>query len=133
MYQGNDMPLGQRLVRGWNGPLPFYMSRPGYLGAKEEEKMLADLEYLQQMYPAKVRRLSKRIAQMLDRMDYEGSMIYDEYPDSTSLRAIANSCWKVLEKEEELPPEENLVQVLLFSEIYKRRHGGRRGIIDIAR
>ena len=44
MYQGNDMPLGQRLVRGWNGPLPFYMSRPGYLGAKEEEKMLADLE-----------------------------------------------------------------------------------------
>lgn len=126
MDQGKDILPGTRLVRGWNGPLPFYMSRPGYLGAREEEKMLADLEYLQQMYPREVQRYRKRIAEMLDRMDYEGSMIYDEFPDRTSLRAFADTCLKVLKKEEESPPDENMVMVLLFSEVYKRRHGGRR-------
>ncbi len=61
--------------------------------------------------------------------DYEGSMIYDEYPDRYSLQALAKSMLKVLEKEEEDPPAQAMIQVLLCDEIYKRRHGGRRGKI----
>ena len=52
---------------------------------------------------------------------------YDEYPDRYSLRALAKSMLKILEKEEEQVPGEDMIQVLLFNEIYKRRHGGRRG------
>jgi hypothetical protein len=33
----------------------------------------------------------------------------------------------ILQREEEDAPTEELVQVLLFNEIYKRRHGERRG------
>lgn len=120
-------PVPESKVRGWNGPLPFYMTYPDYAGSEREAMLLRDLEYLQQMYPNDIRKFQRRIAQILDRSDYEGSMIYDEYPDRYSLRAMAQSMAKILEKEEEKAPTEDMIQVLLFNEIYKRRHGGRRG------
>lgn len=96
----------------------------------QEAMLLQDLEYLQQTWPDQVRRCQKRIAQILDKADYEGSMIYDEYPDRYSLQALAKSMQKVLETEEENAPGEDMIQVLLCGEIYKRRHGGRRGSIS---
>lgn len=119
-------PLPENEARGWKGPLPFYMTYPGYFAPGQEAMLLKDLEYLQQMYPAEVKRCQHRVAEVLDKADYEGSMIYDEYPDSCSLRALAGSIYTVLKNEEENPPSEDMIQVLLFNEIYKRRHGGRR-------
>jgi len=123
-------PVQEQKVRGWNGPLPFYMTYPGYFGPRQEAMLLQDLEYLQQMYPAEVKRCQHRIAEVLDKADYEGSMIYDEYPDRYSLRALAGSILKVLQNEEENPPSEDMIQVLLFNEVYKRRHGGRRNMYE---
>ena len=54
-------------------------------------------------------------------------MIYDEYPDKCSIGALTSSMLRVLQNEEEDPPTEGMIQVLLCNEIYKRRHGGRRG------
>lgn len=122
-------PLTEQKVRGWNGPLPFYMAYPGYYGPGQEAMLLRDMEYLQQLYPADVKRFQKRIAEVLDKADYEGSMIYDEYPDRYSLRAMAGSILKILQKEEENPPAEDMIQVLLYNEVYKRRHGGRRAML----
>lgn len=124
-------PLPEDKVRGWNGPLPFYMTYPDYRSREKEAMLLRDLEYLQQMYPNDVKRYQKRIAEMLDKADYEGSMIYDEYPDKYSLQALAGSICKVLEKEEGTSPGEEMVIILLFNEVYKRRHGGHRGKIYI--
>ena len=115
-------PPTEQRVRGWNGPLPFYMAYPGYLRPGQEAMLIQDLEYLQQMYPTKIKRYQQRIS--------ESSMIYDEYPDRYSLRAIVLSIQKVLEKEEEDPPSEEMIQILLLNEIYKRRHGSRRGRIS---
>ncbi|MCM1558210.1 MAG: hypothetical protein NC123_01485 [Butyrivibrio sp.] len=119
-------PMPEQKVRGWNGPLPFYMTYPGYFGPGQEAMLLRDLEYLQQLYPDDVKRCQRRVAEVLDKADYEGSMIYDEYPDRCSLRALAGSIFTIMKKEEENPPSEDMIQVLLFNEIYKRRHGGRR-------
>lgn len=60
--------------------LPFYMIYPLPLGAQEEEAMIRDLEYMQQLYPADAKKYQKRIAAVLDKIDYDGSLIYDEYP-----------------------------------------------------
>ena len=98
-----------------------------YLGPGKERELIQDLEYLQQMYPGDVKRYQKRIVDILDTADYEGSMIYDEYPDRYSLLAMVRSICSILEKEEEQAPAEDMIQVLLFNEVYKRRHGGRRG------
>ncbi len=121
-------PMPEGKVRGWNGPLPFYMTYPGYYRPGQEETVLRDLEYLQQLYPDEVKSFQRRVAEILDREDYEGSMIYDEYPDRYSVRHLAQGICQVLKNEngEEHSPTEDVVQLLLLNEIYKRRHGGRR-------
>ena len=94
----------------------------------DEKEILNDLEYLQQTYPGEVRRCQRRIAEILDKYDYEGSMIYDEYPDRLSLFRIADTISTILEQEAE-KVSKDLIHVLVCNEIYKRRHGGRRGMI----
>ena len=109
---------------------PFFMTLPGYPARMDEREILNDLEYLQQTYPGEVRRCQRRIAEILDKYDYEGSMIYDEYPDRLSLYRVADTISDILEKESE-EISKDLVCVLVCDEIYKRRHGGRRGAFVI--
>ena len=110
--------------------LPFYhaYSQYGDLGQMDADAVAGDLEYLQQTYPGEVRRCQRRIAEILDKYDYEGSMIYDEYPDRFSLYRIADTIGKILERESG-KVSGDLIQVLVCDEIYKRRHGGKRGMI----
>lgn len=73
------VPNGERMNQ--SRILPFYMAYPLPLYYQEEDTVTRDLEYLQQMYPVEAKKYQKIIAETLDRLDYEGSMIYDEYPD----------------------------------------------------
>ena len=126
-------------MRG-NKVLPFYMTYPLPMAYEDEDAMLRDLDYLQQMYPQDAKKYQKRIVAILDKMDYEGSMIYDDYPDQFMLYKLSRDITEMIRKdaaadnEEELSPEYwkqvgDLVQVLLFYEIYKRRHDSGRGIL----
>ncbi len=121
--------------------LPFYMTYPLPMYYQEEESIIRDLEYLQQMYPAEAKKYQKVIAGILDRLDYEGSMIYDEFPDKWQLYKLSKDILERIRKEEEkedpeavASPEKwewmgDLIQILLFYEIYKRRHNTKRGIL----
>lgn len=123
--------------------LPFYMTYPLPMFYQEEDSIIRDLEYLQQMYPAEAKKYQKMIAGILDKLDYEGSMIYDEYPDRWQLYKLSTDILDRI-KREEMSKEDtgmtdtasekwewigDLVQILLFYEIYKRRHNARRGIL----
>ena len=113
--------------------LPFYMTYPIKYPYNQENKAERDIEYLREMYPAEAKKLLVRIAEILDRMDYEESMIYDEYPDRWQLYRLAESIVMILKNEaldkgEEIKQEKwewisDMVQVLLFDEIFNRRHG----------
>ena len=117
--------------------LPFFMTYPG-VGESNSRDAMRDLEYLQQMYPREVKRYQQRVAEMLDRMDYDGSMIYDEYPDRFGVERLAASMLDVIKREEMMKyPDKHfgdekweglkeLIFVLLNNEIYKRRNGSRR-------
>lgn len=121
--------------------LPFFMTYPG-VGERTGRDSMRDLEYLQQMYPREVKRYQQRVAEMLDRMDYDGSMIYDEYPDRLCIERLASSMLDVIKREEmkkypdkNFPPEKweglhELIFVLLNNEIYKRRNGTRRSFFS---
>ena len=120
--------------------LPFYMTYPLPLFYQEEDKVQRDLEYLQQMYPAEAKRYQRIIASMLDKIDYDGSMIYDEYPDRMRMYALTQDIVDQIKREDmktdmtnDSPDRWNhisdLVQILLFYEIYKRRHMNHRGIL----
>ncbi|MDE5680719.1 MAG: hypothetical protein K2I01_09900 [Lachnospiraceae bacterium] len=137
--------LEKRESEGWimdyqHRVLPFYMSYSTPYFMREEDSVLKDLEYLQQMYPAQAKQLQKRIAEILDKMDYEGSMLYDEYPDKWQLYRLSENIVTILKQEEEeqdsepASPEKwewikDMVQIVMYYEIYRRRHGGRRGFL----
>lgn len=120
--------------------LPFYMSYPLPMHYQREDHIMQDLEYLQQMYPSQAKRYQKRIAAILDKMDYDGSVIYDEYPDRWTMYRMADNIYRILKQEEmqnqkEVISEEtwewiaDMIQLLLFYEIYKRRHNRERGFL----
>ena len=102
---------------------PFFMTLPGYPGRMDEKEILNDLEYLQQTYPGEVRRCQRRIAEILDKYDYEGSMIYDEYPDRLQLRLMCRRIYDKAKKEEENPGAwlMDLIEVMTYQELCRRR------------
>lgn len=128
--------------------LPFYMAYPLPLYYQEEDTVTRDLEYLQQMYPLEAKKYQKIIADTLDRLDYEGSMIYDEYPDRWQIYRLTQLIVdKIKKMESEAESQEiqetdgnepaqkdwdritEFVQVLLCYEIYRKRHSNRNGIL----
>ena len=123
--------------------LPFYMAYPLPMYYQEEDTVTRDLEYLQQMYPAEAKRYQKIIADILNQVDYEGSVIYDEYPDKWQLYRLSQIVMDKLKRntaaEGELAASdqekgnweqiEEFVQVLLYYEIYKKRHANHNGIL----
>ncbi|MBD5477084.1 MAG: hypothetical protein HDR17_14060 [Lachnospiraceae bacterium] len=121
--------------------LPFYMAYPLPLYYQQEDSVTRDLEYLQQMYPMEAKKYQKIIAETLDRIDYEGSMIYDEYPDRWQIYRLTQIIVDKIRKTQEERPEEGekkdadwdrvteFVQVLLSYEIYRKRHSNRNGIL----
>ncbi|MFG6357392.1 MAG: hypothetical protein K1W26_11320 [Acetatifactor sp.] len=114
------------------------------LYGRQDTDVLRDLEYFRQLYPAAVRRYQTRTAEILDKMDYEGSVIYDEYPDRYTLERLADNVVDILRREENgQDPEQtdaagnweqkrSLIFVLLMNEVYKRRRGGRRGFFSFS-
>lgn len=117
-------------------PFPNY---PGYQPYRNwdqisEDRVIEDLEYLQQMYPTYAKRYQVRVRDILDRMDYEGSMIYDQYPDKWQLERLVKSIMTILKNEENaMNSQQNaaddakwvwiqeLITVLLYYEILTRR------------
>lgn len=85
-----------------------------------------DFDYLEQSYPVSCRKYINRIENILDKVDYEDSMIYDEYPDYYLVRMLCDSVIKTLQNEgiceKDITNELNdLVRVLVCNNIYRRR------------
>ena len=125
--------------------LPYYMMYPTPYLFDDEKREEWDYEYVRSMYPEMARRIMPYVEEECDSMEYEGSMMYDEYPDKLQLRLMCKRIYdKVMEKErfEELEAEEvkvhqqrgrrrpdrvrDLVELLLFQELLRRRGRHRR-------
>ena len=114
--------------------LPFYMAYPMPLFYQEQDTVTRDLEYLQEMYPTEAKKYQKVIAEILDRLDYEGSMIYDEYPDKWQIYRLTQVVVDRLKQsgnaEQDWDRITEFVQVLLCCEIYKKRHMNQNGVLN---
>lgn len=115
--------------------LPFYMTYPLSFTSPDNQEMLKDLEYLQQMYPKGAKMLQNEINKSINVYDYRGSMIYDEYPDRFLLYKMGREVLESLRRDKEKHKDdkqylmllewdgiEEFIMVLLFYEILKRRH-----------
>lgn len=131
--------------------LPYYMAYPMDLKEYGEEKRdRRDVDYMKSIYPMSAKKILPYVEEECDRMEYEGSMIYDEYPDRLLLYMMAGRIYDKMkegEKKEiamEIEKEQvetqdlkrkkrdreetimDLVQILLYQEIVQRRCRHRR-------
>lgn len=115
-----------------NQKLPYYMVYPMPLAFDDERIERMDFEYMKSLYPDIPKRILPYIEEECDRMEYENSMVYDEYPDKLQLRLMCGRACRNIEKsekgiyEEDMGKLRDLVEVMLYQELYKRRCDNRR-------
>lgn len=132
----------------WMGTANAYPIYPmntypqSYLEEMQNER---DMQKLKELYPEMARELLGLVEDACDRMEYDGSMMYDEYPDKVMFERLKN--WIYDEAKEKYPVEEtddrdqamvmqqevrrrypprknwlgDMIEVLLYQEMYRRR------------
>lgn len=108
--------------------LPYYMAYPMPLLYDDERMDRRDFEYMKSLYPAAAKRILPYVEDECDRLEYECSMIYDEYPDQLQLAVVGRRIYDKVRSEVEDEGEwlKDLIQVMLFQELYKRRSDRRK-------
>ena len=77
--------------------LPFYMAYPVPLLYNDDRNARRDYDYMKSIYPDTAKRVLPYMEEECDRMEYDGSMMYDEYPDRLQLRLM---CRRIYDKAE---------------------------------
>lgn len=125
--------------------LPYYMAYPMTLDFEDERAERMDYEYLRSMYPEIPKTILPYVEEECDRMAYENSMIYDQYPDKLQLRLMCGRICADIKKHEKLSRNESmrellndmeqggkwlrdLTEVMLYQELFRRRSGRRRSV-----
>lgn len=115
------------------------MAYPMPLQYDDERIERRDFEYMKSMYPLTVKKILPYVEDECDRMSYEGSMIYDEYPDQLQIRLMCNRIYDKVKKIQPYTEQEteiqtwrndeglkDLIQIMLFQELFQRRNRHRR-------
>lgn len=105
--------------------IPAIAPAPGSTKLWELEE---DNAYLKYLYPQITRQISEFVEEQCDRMEYEGSLMFDEYPDKISLQIMAAGIEGDFRKKypNTYPQDSSLlrdmIEVVLFHEIMYRRN-----------
>lgn len=63
----------------------------GYDNQEEAER---DFDYMKQLYPRSTRLIQELIEDACDRLEYEGSILFDEYPDRLQVALMAGKIYR---------------------------------------
>ena len=105
-----------------------------------------DRERLKEMYPKEAKRIQRVVEEECDKMEYDGSLMFDEYPDRVMVQKLCDDIYNKVydnttaEVETEQykdrrpgggyppppPPRRDrggrdLIEILLFDEMFRRR------------
>lgn len=103
---------------------------PEFLEQERDQEM--EQEMIKSFYPREALRIQEFVEQECDKLEYEGSVMYDEYLDKYRMEQLTSRiCALVNEDGEEVQTAEKrgsraLVEVLLCTEIGRRRCRRRR-------
>ncbi|MDD2978934.1 MAG: hypothetical protein PHN80_03070 [Hespellia sp.] len=101
--------------------LPYYMAYPMPYLYDDEKIQDRDFAYLKSLYPNLPRTLLPYVEEECDRMEYEGSFAYDEYPDKLQILRMCQRTAKAAELEGITGEIQDLIEVMICQELYKRR------------
>ena len=105
---------------------PFYVAMVNPLYMNDEKIQESEFQLMKSYYPGLARIVQERVEEECEYMDYEGSRMYDEYPDKFMLYHTCQKIRKDVEPEvqaQDVPGRflDELIQVLLYQEIGRRR------------
>lgn len=123
--------------------VPYHMAHPFPVFAQSDEDE-KDLEKLSSMLPKVAQIVRPVIEDECDRMEYDGSLMFDEYPDKRMVEQLVERIYQTVQnsaQEEEDPEGEgifasscrncnanrfgdglsDLITVMLFEEMHRRR------------
>ncbi len=127
--------------------LPYYMAYPMPLQYDDERIEQRDFEYMKSMYPETAKRLLPYVENECDRMAYEGSVVFDEYPDQLQMRMMCRRIYDKVKDMDGIEQEEmqmatqermgssrrkkddwllDMIQLMVYQELFRRRCDHRR-------
>ena len=123
-----------RMMEEYAGRTPFYLTYPMTNVYQTEKEYERDMERMKELYPKRMKKLLAYVEEECDKMEYEGSMMYDEYPDRVLLYKTAAGIYDRTVPIQEAECQScrrdsdlmDVIQVLLYDEIYRRRGRRRR-------
>lgn len=91
-----------------------------------EEDVARDYEKMKRMYPREARFVAAMVEDMCDQLEYEGSPMFDEQPDSVTIYRMAEEVYTRMKGRESGPPKPDapLMQmclILICNEFHVRR------------
>ena len=113
----------------------FYDENSTYELMENYEDEVGDILYLKELYPASFLKLQSIIDDECDKLEFDGSIMFDEYPDKERLIVLENSVYETAKKKLEkdvsesqakrgLPSDEwlkDIMSALLINEMMRRR------------
>lgn len=105
---------------------PFYATYANPMLYEGERMQEQEFELMKSYYPITVQQIQERVEEECDHLDYEGSRLYDEYPDKYMFYHLCSKIKESIEPEmtgQSAPGGflDELVQVMLCQEISRRR------------
>lgn len=87
--------------------VPFYMTYPMQNVFLEEMEYERDMESMKRMYPVEARAVQELVEEECDKLEYEGSMMFDEYPDRLMLEMVVDRiCQRISGEETDVTAEQ---------------------------
>lgn len=119
-------------------PVPFYMTYPVAAMSDNEQIQDREAQIMKSYYSQLAVQIQERVEHECDKMEYEGSMMYDEYPDKLMMEEVCVRIGNELQDEADSSEMEvtnrnfyrhpnyrwgfdDLIGVLLLNEMHRRR------------
>lgn len=105
---------------------PFHMAYTSPLFLDGERKQEEEFERMKSYYPEMAQKIQEKVENHCQLLDYEGSRLYDQYPDRFMMRRL---CRQI--RDEVMPQTQmqdiapgfldDLIEVIFYQEVSRRR------------
>jgi len=107
-------------------PLPFYKAFPIEPFLTESKWMEEEKKKMLLYLPAEYQAVQKRVEELCDEMEYDGSRMYDVHPDQLMIRTMAERVMPTYADDKERKYLMDITSCFLCNEILYRRYKKRR-------
>lgn len=122
--RGGEMPC--MMQPGMADPIPYYRMYGYPETYRQEQENERDMQRLKEMYPDVAKKVLRYVEEECDRMEYEGSTMFDEQPDRIMLMKITNGIYDRVKDEFELPEDSDKEEVMTMNRETRRRYPPRK-------